>query len=110
MATGNSYHTISKVFRISLPSVNGILLQFCTVLNLIATQFIKFSVMDVETRDDSSKFRAMLSCSIPQVLGCVDDTYIEIIYPDTESKVDYFNRKQTYYVKRGHLLMKTRIF
>ena len=38
----------------------------------------------------------MTECVIPQVVGAIDGTHIEIISPDCLSKVDYYSRKQKY--------------
>ena len=35
-------------------------------------------------------------CHIPQVVGAIDGTHIEIISSDCVSKVDYYSRKQKY--------------
>ena len=38
----------------------------------------------------------MTECLIPQVVGAIDGTHVEIICPDNDSKVDYYSRKQMY--------------
>lgn len=98
LATGNAYRTISKIFGVSLASVNDIILQFCTILNMISAEFINFPRTVDETQDKIDKFHVMFDCQIPQVVGCLDATHIEIVCPNIQSKADYFNRKQRYSV------------
>lgn len=50
----------------------------------------------METRNAISKFGMMFGCPIPRVVGCVDGIHFKISCPSVESKVDNFNRKQTY--------------
>ena len=35
-------------------------------------------------------------CKIPQVVGAIDGTHVPIISPNTDSKPDYYCRKQMY--------------
>ena len=37
-------------------------------------------------------------CKIPQVLGAIDRTHIEILAPSSDSKVNYFSHKQKFTV------------
>ena len=86
LSTGNSYRTIAKVFSVSPPSVNRIVLEFCTVLNMIAGDFIKFPDNELATRQQIQK----LGCPIPQVVSIIDGTHIKIKCPDIPSKSDLF--------------------
>ena len=42
------------------------------------------------------KFQDSVNCKIPQTVGAIDGTHIEINSPTGDSKIDYFNRKQRY--------------
>ena len=42
------------------------------------------------------KFQDSFNCKIPQTVGAIDGTHIEIDSPTGDSKIDYFNRKQRY--------------
>ena len=44
------------------------------------------------------KFQDSVNCKIPQTVGAIDGTHIEINSPTGDSKIDYFNRKQRYSV------------
>ena len=96
LATGNSYRAISKVFGINCSTVNVILLEFCTVIYVLSSQFINFPVTEDETSIMIDLFRISSDCELPQVVGCLDSTHCKIRCPDVESKADYFNRKQVY--------------
>ena len=97
LATGSYYHTVAKVFGVSPSLVNKIVLEFCTVMNIIADGFIKFPATPNDTQQYIQKFQEF-GCPIPQVVGCIDGTHIKIKCPDVPSKQDYYNRKQTYSV------------
>ena len=60
LSTGNSYRTIAKVFSVSPPSVNKIVLEFCTVLDMMGESFIKFPDNELATRQQIQK----LGCPI----------------------------------------------
>ena len=64
----------------------------------MAPQFISFPKKSRETERKIQKFRAFTECLIPQVVGAIDGTHVEIICPDSDSKVDYYSRKQKYTV------------
>ena len=98
MATGNAYRTILKAFAVSEATVNEVLLQFCTALFMISPQNLKFSITEKETAMMIDLFCYSTNCSIPQVYGCLSSTHCNMICPDIDSKVDYFNKKQAYSV------------
>ena len=62
----------------------------------MSPEFIKFPKTTLETAAKISSFR--FRCKIPQVLGATDGTHIEILAPSSDSKVDYFKRKQKFTV------------
>ena len=47
---------------------------------------------------------------IPQVVGAVDGTHVEILCPDSESRVDYFSRKQKYTINTQAVVGSDLIF
>ena len=55
--------------------------------------FIKFLVTALETALATTSFQEFTDCAIPQVVGAVDSTHMEILAPLSESKLDYFSRK-----------------
>ena len=73
------------------------LAEFCTALCHLSLQFISFPKNGRETAREIEKFRVFTECLIPQVVGAIDRTDVEIICPDSDSKVDY-SRKQKYTV------------
>lgn len=98
LATGNAYRAVSKVFGVSEGSVGNIVLEFCSVLKFYAHRFIRFPVTVAETENAIASFKETIECEIPQVVGCLDCMHTSIFCPDSDSKVDYYNRKQTYSV------------
>ena len=97
LSTGNSYRTVSKVFGIAKSTVVKIVNNFCAEICNISPQFIKFPKNAVETASQIQRFKVMTACVIPQVLGAIDGTHIEIISPHGVSKVDYYcSRKRKY--------------
>ena len=96
LSTGNSYRTVSKVFGIAKSTVVKIVHDFCSELCSISHQFIKFPNNAIETASEIQSFKVMTGCVIPQVLGAIDGTHIEILSPECDSKVDYYSRKQKY--------------
>ena len=50
----------------------------------------------METALATTSFQEFTGCAIPQVVGAVDGPHIEILAPLSESKLDYFSRKQKY--------------
>ena len=93
LSTGNSYRTISKVFGIGKATVIAICRDFNNELTRVAHQFINFPENGRETGTAIQSFQRFCNCVIPQVLGAIDGTHIEILSPDCLSKVDYFSRK-----------------
>ena len=51
-----------------------------------------------ETARKIQKFRVFTECLVSQAVGAIDGTHVEIMCPDSESKVDYYSRKQKYTV------------
>ena len=98
LSTNNSYRTVSKVFGISKAVCIKITQDFRDEIVRIASEFIKFPKNGPDTATAIQHFKEFADCRIPQVMGALDGTHIEIEAPPTESKVDYFSRKQKYTV------------
>ena len=64
----------------------------------MSPKFIKFSKTTLETGAVIRSFYDFIGCKIPQVPGETDGTHIEILTPYSDSKVDYFSRKQRFTV------------
>ena len=64
----------------------------------ITDQFIRFPKTEMETSISIEKFKESFECKLPQVVGAIDVTHVQILAPSNESRVDYFNRKQKYTV------------
>ena len=74
LSTGNSYRVVSKVFGVTLRKKSS--------------RFIKFPKTRMEVALEMS-----VHCQIPQTVGAIDGTHMEINSPTGDSKIDYFNRK-----------------
>ena len=72
--------------------------QTLKVLVRLTSRFIKFLKTNYETASAVQLFKSFCNCSLPQVLGEIDGTQIEILKPDNETSVDYCSRKQRYTV------------
>ena len=96
LSTGNSYRTTSKVFGISLSTACKLLVEFCTAVCPLAPKFISFPKNGREIAREKQKFRVSTERLIPQFVGAIDGTHVEFICPDSDSKVDYYSRKQKY--------------
>ena len=98
LSTGNLYRATSEVFGISLSTACKLLAEFCTAVCHVAPQFISFPKNSREIAWEKQKFRVFTERLIPQFVGAIDGTHVEIICPDSDSKVDYYSRKQKYTV------------
>ena len=94
LSTGNSFRTISKVFEIGKSTVIKLVNKLISELLWMSPEFIKFPKTTFETGAKIRSFHDFTGCKIPQVLGAIDGTHIEILALSSDSKVDYFNRKQ----------------
>ena len=98
LSTGNSFCTISKVFGIGKSTVITLVNELISELVRMSPEFIKFPKTALETGSKIRSLRDFTGCKIPQVLGAIDGTHMEILAPSSDSKVDYFNRKQKFTV------------
>ena len=84
-----SYRVVSKVFSVGRSTVSQIVKEFCKTLRKKSSRFIKFPKTRMEVALEMS-----VHCQIPQTVGKIDGTHMEINSPIGDSKFDYFNRKQ----------------
>ena len=96
LATGNTYRTVGKTFAIAKSTAVKVTQEFVSEINRHAKVFIKFPSTRRETLEAMERFKITSNCVIPQVVGAIDGTHIEILCPSNDSRVDYFNRKQRY--------------
>ena len=62
----------------------------------LAQLFIKFPSNRRETAQAIEQFKLDYLFKIPQAVGAIDGTHIDIVAPAGEGKVDYFSLKQRY--------------
>ena len=98
LSTGNSICTISKVFGIGKYTVIKLVNELISELVRMSPEFIEYLKRTLETGAKVRSFCDFTGCKIPQVLGKIDGTHIEILAPSSDSKVDYFNRKPKFIV------------
>ena len=68
----------------------------CEAILKISHEFIHFPTTGRETAIAIQKFCPFTESKIPQVVGVKDSTHIKVLCVDSDSKVDYFSRKQRY--------------
>ena len=96
LSTGNSYRTASKVFGVAKSTVIKATQEFIRELLQFSQHFIHFPESELETAIAIEKFSESVDCDLPQVVGAIDATHVQILAPANESRVDYFSRKQKY--------------
>ena len=94
LATGHSYRAVSRVFNVSKASAVETFLAFIRELCNHGDQIIHFYRDSVETTFGIQQFKAFTGCNIQQVAGVLDCTHVEVRGPDSDSKFDYYSRKQ----------------
>ena len=96
LSTGNSFRSVAKTFAVGKSTAVKITREFCTEMRRLAPLFIKFQSNRRETVQAIEQFKLDYSCKIPQAVGAIDGTHINIVAPAGEGKVDYFSHKQRY--------------
>ena len=96
LAIGDSYRAIGTVFGVGKSTAIGITLEFCRVLEGLAPNFIAFPQTRDETMIAIASFKESVNCRVPQAVGAIDGTHIEIIAPSEVNKFDYFDRNKRY--------------
>ena len=108
LSTGNSYRTVAKTFGVAKSTAIKITKKFCKKVCQISSEFIKFPKRQ-ETPVAIKMFRRENNSKIPQAVGAIDATHIFIKGPNSESRYDYFCRKQRYSINTqavvGHNLL-----
>ena len=93
LSTGNSFRSTAAVFGVGKSSAVHLTKQFCKCVARRAGNFIKFPKNERETTIALEIFSEI--CKIPQVIGAIDATHIEIVAPEN-APIDYFCRKQKF--------------
>ena len=89
---------MSKVFGIGKSEVIKYVNKLISQPVWMSPKFIKFPKITLETGVKVRSFCDFTGSKIPQVLEEIDVTHIEILAPCSDSKVDYFSRKQKFTV------------
>ena len=95
LSTGNSFRSTAAVFGVGKSSAVQITKEFCVIMSQSARHYIKMPNNERETAIALENFSE--HCELPQVIGAIDGTHIEIIAPEF-NPTDYFSRKQKYTV------------
>jgi hypothetical protein len=85
LACGGSFRDIATHFDVGKSTCVTITKEFCQALNRLSRRFIKFPVNCRDTTRAIALFQD--DCRIPQAIGAIDGTHIEIIAP--ENPFDY---------------------
>jgi len=94
LAGGGSFREVSSHFDVGKSSCVTITKEFCRALNRFSRRFIKLPVNHHDTTRAIALFQD--ECKIPQAVGAIDGTHIEIVAP--KNPFDYFDRQHRYSV------------
>lgn len=81
LATGNSYRSIGKLFGVENSTVIKMFQQGIASIISLTNNFIKFPKTTFENAEAMKLFQEFTECKIPQVVGAIDGTCIEIMAP-----------------------------
>lgn len=96
LASKDSFRAISDRFNVSRGCAHYTFMYTCKLISKLAPEYIKWPKNEAELKEISSKFNNLRgSESLPNVVGCVDGTHIEITAPNND-KISYYNRKGYY--------------
>ena len=96
LATGNSYRSVSKTFAVEKSTAASITKSFRAEISRLSKYFIKFPKTPSGTAKAIAKFKETTNCKTLQAVGAIYSDHITTLSPHTDSKVDYYNRKQGY--------------
>ena len=91
LSTGNSFRSTAAVFGVGKSSAVYITKQFCNCIAKRACNFIKFPRNERETSIALEKFSEI--CRIPQAIGAIDATHVEIVAPEN-APIDYCRKQK----------------
>lgn len=94
LAGGASFREVATHFDVGKSSCVTITKEFCRALNRFSRRFIKLPVNHRDTTRAIALFQD--ECKIPQAVGAIDGTHIEIVAP--KNPFDYFDRQHRYSV------------
>ena len=72
--------------------------EFCLAVVQMQNDFISFPVTPLEGGEAIEMFRNDVNCEIPQVVGAIDGTLIEILAPEEGDGISYYARTKRYAV------------
>ena len=94
LAGGASFREVAMHFDVGKSSCVTITKEFCRPLNRFSRHFIKLPVNHRDTTRAIALFQD--ECKIPQAVGAIDGTHIEIVAP--KNPFNYFDRQHRYSV------------
>ena len=106
LAGCESYREIAAHFDVGKSTCVTITREFCQALNRLSGRLIKFPSNCRETARAIARFQD--ACSIPQALGVIGGTHIEITTP--QNAVDYFDREHLYSVTTQAVIGEDLVF
>ena len=97
LVNGNSCHDVSKTFAEGKSIAVSIAKSFCAEISHLSKYFIKFWRTPSGTAKAIATFKKNNNCKIPQAVSAIDSVHITILsLQSTDSKVDYYKKKQEY--------------
>ena len=106
LSTENTYRSVSKIFVVRKSTVIKIFQDGINHIVQLAPTFIKFPDTALETSLATTLFQDFIDSTMPQVVGAVDGTYIEILAPLPESKLDTFHKTKVHHKFTGCYCLK----
>ena len=94
---GDTYRSTSLQFGVGRTTALKAKKEFCKILAKKAVEFIKFPITVAEATVKICSFTN--KTSFPQVVGAIDGTHIPLKSVPRRERVEYFNRKQDYYIR-----------
>ena len=94
LATGNSYNSVGEAFGVHKATVIRFVNMFMKGMLPLRNEFMKFPKTLSEYEHCINSFSE--KTNLPNVMGTIDGTHVQIVKPEGLSAFDYFSRKQKY--------------
>ncbi|XP_049291680.1 putative nuclease HARBI1 [Anopheles funestus] len=93
LATGDSYESLSVLFRVSKSSISKIIPEVCDAIKDALHDYVKLPSTNTEWKEVATEFER--KWNFPHVIGAIDGKHVSIIAPKN-SGAEYYNYKNFY--------------